>query len=175
MRILPPLFFGLVFLFSGYTPAATTDYLITFSATQGPSGTGTFTYDDTPGAEDMSDISVQFGASYAGLIQTVDHPFEPTDVDTFLFQILSGPQDQSRFIAFSDSELVGFEFFSFTDDVINPPPTYEFWAPGSTSVTGAGTLAISAIPIPAALPLFFSALGLLSFVGIRRKPDKRNH
>jgi len=169
MRILTPVLIGLILSMPGLAQAATTQYQILFTAIQGPDGTGTFTYDNSPSAENLSDIDVQFGAGLSGSILTITHPFDTIEVDLFLFQILSGPQDISRSIAFADPDLVGFDYFSFTDDISDPPPYYEFTTQG---LSGSGTLSISAVPIPAALPLFGSALGLLGISSWKKRPSQ---
>ena len=74
--------------------AGTANYVLTFDGVLGPNGTGSFSYDDTPGAEWMSDIALDFGV---GLEAVVHMEHDPTVTDEnpfgnlylFLFEIFS--------------------------------------------------------------------------------------
>lgn len=82
------------------SPAAVVDYEITFNAITGPDGTGSFQYDDTPDAEWMSDIGVDFGSGLTATLLTPPDEFSPAwRLDPFVFGILTAPSEGPDTIA----------------------------------------------------------------------------
>lgn len=79
-------------VFAAVSPSAANivDYELSFNALRGPNGTGSFAYDDTPGAEWMSDIALDFGVGFQGVIY-MEHDLTVTgeNLYLFLFQIFS--------------------------------------------------------------------------------------
>ncbi|MCP4288836.1 MAG: hypothetical protein GY792_31165 [Gammaproteobacteria bacterium] len=153
MKVLVAMLLGLSSILIGQVQATTTEYQILFSATQGPNGTGSFSYDDTPGLERMSDVSVQFGPSLSGTILTPTPPPPFDDDEAFFFEVISDPDDIFRAIWFDSNLLSGFDTFNFFDEANFSPPLYEFEGQG---ITGAGSVTISTIPIPALRSHFFA-------------------
>ena len=178
MRIVSFMLLGLSLFFGSQAQAAVTAYEILFSATQGSDGAGRFIYDDTPGAERLSDITIQFGSSLNITILTITYP-PPYDNDEFyLFRSLSNPDSPfSTSYSLRPEVIVGADLIiTFQSGGSFNPSVYSILEKNTAGSTyapaGAGTFQISAVPIPAALPLFGSALGLLGFIGWKKRMNQ---
>lgn len=170
MRRINFLLLGLSLFLMGQAQAAITEYEILFSATVGSDGVGRFTYDDTPGAERLSDIPIQFGSSLNFTILTITYPPPFDDDELHLFQSLSNPDSpRSTIYTLTPEVIVGADLLlTFSSGGPFNPSSYnivEEKIAGTYVQIGAGSFHISAIPLPAALPLFWSVLGLLGFIG----------
>lgn len=158
MRIVSFMLLGLSLFFGSQAQAAVTAYEILFSATQGSDGAGRFIYDDTPGAERLSDITIQFGSSLNITILTITYP-PPYDNDEFyLFRSLSNPDSPfSTSYSLRPEVIVGADLIiTFQSGGSFNPSVYSILeknTAGTYAPAGAGTFQISAVPIPAALPL----------------------
>ena len=173
--------------------AAVVDYQLTFNAVTGPSGTGSFQYDATPGAEWMSDIAIDFGP---GLTATIITEYDPAitftaNEDLFLFEIFSEDWLPRWLRADSVADYpsllgvttvvdgAGFSWIDFSKDmrvddpwgrwpsIRLPGAFYVFGGPDVPDPYYYGTISLSSVPIPAALPLLGSALGVLGWIGRR--------
>ena len=118
----------------------------------------------------MSDITLQFGPTLTGSISIPVWWQLPQGVDNWdaeIFDILFNSNETTlHSITFASPELSGFEFITLLDNSFTEPLAYQLTGPGFLSKE---TLELSAIPIPAALPLFGSVLGLMGIAGWKRK------
>jgi hypothetical protein len=196
-------------LFSSYLPAvnaAIVDYQLTFTAITGPSGTGSFQYDATPGAEWMSDIALDFGP---GLTATVITEYNPAtdpfgNADAGLFEIFSDGSLFERFYQWmrvwnsvdnaslrGESPVIDGEGIYQIDFARNGPvypnlpnnfedpiqldgPFYVFYPSDVAGDYHYGTISLTAVPVPAALPLFASALAAIGLSAARRHAADRS-
>jgi PEP-CTERM motif-containing protein len=154
---------------SGKAESAIVDYTVTYDGSVlGPSGTGSFSFDDAPGLEVISDFVWDFGGGMSGglLLVPGDHAFSK-----YLFDILTGVA-ATGFVGagFGPSSHFGFPvvngsgtFCEVEDGVFctgasQTAPTYRFVAQGVPVVSGLVSVAPAAVPQPASLALL--ALGV---------------
>ncbi len=163
---------------SGKAESAIIDYTVTYDGSVlGPPGTGSFSFDDTPGLEIISDFVWDFGGGMSGglLLAPVDHDFSK-----YLFDVLTGVAATSFVGAgFGPSSHFGFpvsgsgtfcevENGVFCTGASQTAPSYQFLAAEGPIVSGLVSIAPAAVPQPASLALLALGVAALAFSRSRK-------
>lgn len=137
------------------------------------------------GGYGYTDVKLSSGADFHAIQFLAGSGWYPGVAPAFQFQLLlNGSVVDQGSVNFttSDQPLRAFGFYGFSDGTFDEVRLQSLGSDGpfNTSLIeglaldsiAIGTVAVSATPIPAALPLFISALSGLGFVGWRRQQAK---
>lgn len=154
-------------------------YDVTYSAAQGPSGVGSFSFDNATGL--ITNYSWNFGGVTGGLSDSTFSEIVFGDtLGRFVFEMLSQTDVHSgaNCIAPGSCGLgatigVGSGPLDSTEFHLNVPAAlpvmYDFTDTTGNIILDAGSVSIAAVPEPSTYAMLLAGLGLLGFVVHRRK------
>jgi hypothetical protein len=144
--------------------ASTIDWTLTnVTFNDGGTASGTFESDSTTGFVTAFDITTAAGSTLGGFVYDSATVFDNVDISTQLYVLTDSSYLRLAFM--NPLTSAGVDLIDATGGI-----SYECLACSPFRlVTGGEALGVNTTPLPAALPLFATGLGVLGWLGRRRK------